>query len=122
MANEITISASLAVTKSDDDDDDLSLIAQRFNQSGSPVLKGKVSVATSEQALVLPTGTLGWSIFRNLDYTNYVEIRSATGASNDIIKIPARGVALFYFGSDVTAPYIVANTAACIVQFLICIA
>lgn len=122
MANEITISASLAVTKNDDDDDVLSVVAEQFNQSGNPVLRGKVSVATSEQALQIPTGTLGWSCFRNLDYTNYVEIRSATGASNDIIKIPPRGTALFHFGSDVTAPYIIANTSACIVQFLICIA
>lgn len=122
MSNEITVSGSLHVTKDDDDDDSLAVIAQQFNQSGKPTLKGKVSVATSEQALQIPTGTLGWSIFRNLDYTNYVEIRSATGSGNDIIKIPPRGVALFHFGSDVSAPYIIANTNACIVQFLICIA
>ena len=119
MANEITLSASLAITKNDDDDDDLSVVAAQFNQTANTTLKGKVSVATSEQALSLPAGTLGWAIFRNLDYTNYLEIRSATGSSNDIIKIPARGVAMFHFGSDVTAPYAIANTAACILQFLI---
>ena len=80
------------------------------------------SIGTTEEALDLgELGTsIGWSAFVNRDVTNYLELRSATGASNDIIKIPAGMGCLFHWGSDVTAPFAIANTAACILEFVIC--
>lgn len=78
------------------------------------------NIGTSEEALKLGEITsLGWFLFRNLDETNYVEIRSATGASNDIIKVPPLGGALFHWGTDVTQPYAIANTAACQCRYLL---
>jgi hypothetical protein len=43
----------------------------------------------------------------------------ATGASNDHVRLDARGVAFFKFGSDVTAPYVIANTAEVLVKYKI---
>jgi hypothetical protein len=80
----------------------------------------KHNVGTAEEAMKLgELSALGWCIFINRDDTNYVEIRSGTGASNDIIKVPAGGVALFHWGSDVSAPYVIAPTAACQCEYLI---
>ena len=119
MANEITISASLGLEDSESSDELLQLASTLFNITTKVYVKNKQNVGTSEEAIELGTiSSLGWAIFINRDATNYVEIRTGTGG-NDIVKIPAGGVALFHFGSDVTAPYIVANTAACQVEYLI---
>lgn len=77
----------------------------------------KISVATSEQALDLDgiTAAGAMLIGVNRDDTNYVEIRMASGGSNDHVKVLAGEPCVFRFGSDVTAPYIIANSAA--VQF-----
>lgn len=88
--------------------------------AGDEVQHGKILVPATE--IAIPLGlidTLGWALFRNLDATNYVEIRSATGAGNDIIRIPKLRFALFHFGSDVAAPFIIANTAPCLVEYFI---
>jgi hypothetical protein len=77
----------------------------------------KVSVATAEQVLDLDgiTAAGAMLIGVNRDTVNYLEIRSGTGAANDIVKVLAGEPCCFRFGSDITAPYIIANTAA--VQF-----
>ena len=76
-------------------------------------------VGTSEEALDIDglTAAGALCIMKNTDDTNYVEVRSGTGASNDIIKILAGECQCWRFGSDITAPYIVANQAAVKVQF-----
>jgi hypothetical protein len=119
MAAEITVSASLAV---DDGiiDEALAKSGLRFDWAGTKYTKHVQSIGTSEEAIDLgEITTLGWVLAINLDNTNYVELRSATGAGNDIIKLPAKhGLALFHWGSDVSAPFAIANTSACRVAFL----
>ena len=87
--------------------------------SGNTKLGGTVSVATSEEAIpigeVTAAGAFIW--VKNLDDTNYIELRTATGASNDAVKVPAGKEVAFYWGSDVSAPYWIANTAACLVEW-----
>lgn len=122
MANELSISASLVYDPADDDGftDSISDVLRTLSTTTNRFVKGRVSVATSEQAIDLGNlATLGWAFFVNLDETNYVEIRSATGASNDIIRLDPLTCALFRFGSDVSAPFMVANTAACLVRYTI---
>ena len=79
----------------------------------------QVSVPVTEQLIALAgLAAAGTLIFgENLDDTNYIEIRDATGASNDVIRVGPREPFLFRFGSDVTAPYWIANTAACLVKY-----
>lgn len=120
MADEIRVNASLQY-----EDDELTTIALSLSEFIGDIttklyVKHKHNVGTSEEAMELGAlSALGWCIAVNRDDTNFVEIRSATGASNDIIKIPAGAAALFHFGSNVTAPYIIADTAACQVEYLI---
>jgi hypothetical protein len=91
------------------------------NVTGDNFIHHKQLIGTAEEALVLGevSGGLGWFLARNLDETNYVEIRSATGASNDIIKLLAGEFALFRWGSDVTAPFAISNTAAVLLEYFI---
>jgi hypothetical protein len=120
VADEIEIAASFSYAK-DDAEFSKVIAALQATVSGDNFIHHKQLVGTSEEALVLGevSGGLGWALFRNLDATNYLEIRSGTGAGNDIIKIPAGKFALFHFGSDITAPYAVANSAACLLEYFI---
>jgi hypothetical protein len=81
----------------------------------------KVSVATSEQAMNLGgvTAALAEIFIVNRDESNYVELRSASGAGNDVVRLAPGRPALFQFGSDITAPYLIANTAACVVEYVL---
>lgn len=87
--------------------------------SGNTRAGTQVSVATSEEVIplgeVTAAGAYMW--VKNLDDTNYIELRTATGASNDAIRCPAGKEICFYWGSDVSAPYWIANTAACLVEY-----
>lgn len=84
-----------------------------------PVEFHEVSVATSEQVLNLGgvTAAKAMIVFKNLDDTNYVEVRTGTGASNDAYYIPAGECHVWRFGTDVSVPYVVANSAACLVSY-----
>lgn len=82
------------------------------------------SIGTSEEALnlgdVSPTGAT--LIVINRDTTNYVEIKDGTGGTI-IAKLRANGVGVNWccipLGSGITAPYAIANTAACEVDIFI---
>jgi len=116
----LTAQASIVYTDSEGTFESLSLDRFIGAVTTKKYVKGKVSVGTSEEAIPLGEVTaLGWAGFKNLDVTNYVEIRFVTGAGNDHVKVPPLGVAIFHFGSDVTAPFLIANTAACQVEYLI---
>jgi hypothetical protein len=120
VASEFTLGASLAYE--DDEGTDISEILADIVDSitTKKFIHAKPEIGLSEEALALGEVTaLGWALFINRDETNYLEIRSASGAGNDIIKIKPGKFALFHFGSDVTAPYAVANTAACKLEYWI---
>lgn len=79
-------------------------------------------IGTVEEALsIAPLTTVAGLVayFKNLDETNYVEIRGASGAGNDILKLKAGEEFTFRFGSDVATPYAIANTAAVKLKFKI---
>jgi hypothetical protein len=82
--------------------------------SGNRYFHNIQSIGITEEALNLGdlTSPFGVAWFRNLDETNYVEIRLGTGASNDIIRLNAGEAWPLRLGSDVSAPYAIANTAA----------
>lgn len=122
MANELTLGVSVSYSKLAGDDITFSVSGVQRTVSGDPLIgMQKVSVGTSEEAIPLGEVTAAGALMcgQNLDYTNYIEIRDATGASNDVIKVPPREPFLFRFGSDVTAPYWIANTGACLVRYLL---
>lgn len=119
--NEITLSGSLAYEDDAGAADSLEQAEVQATSSGKRYLRAKQNIGTSEEAIGLGSlATLGWAMFKNLDYTNFLEIRMASGSGNDHIKVPPRKSAgPFHFGSDVSAPYAIANTAACELDYLI---
>lgn len=120
MANEITLSGTLEYEDSELSEAILAITGKLASVSTKKFIHHKQNVGITEEALDLGELTaLGWSMFVNRDSTNYVEIRSATGAGNDIIKLLAGEFALFRFGSDVTAPFAIANTAAVQLEYVI---
>jgi len=121
VANEFTLNASLAYEDSESADLLLSVVDKLVSITTKKFIHAKQSIGTSEEAIDLGelTAPLGWAIFINRDSTNYLEIRSGSGAANDVIRLNAGEFALFRFGSDVTAPYAIANTAACQLEYAI---
>lgn len=82
------------------------------------------NIGTTEEAMVLGEVTsLGWLLILNYDVTNFVEVRTAT-AGTKFCQVPAAtkdapGFALFKFGAGVTAPFLIADTAAVDVEYWI---
>lgn len=80
MANEITISAKLAVSNGNLSDN--LTVNQRVDQAAALAHNPVIDVGTSEEVIGTgDIGTLGWVIFRNLDATNYVDIGPESGGS-----------------------------------------
>lgn len=81
---------------------------------------GDQQVATSEGAINLGgVSSVGWFLVKNLDPTNYVELKTGTGGVVFAKLLPDTnsdgngGVALLYLGSGAQAPYAIANSNAC---------
>ena len=56
---------------------------------------------------------------QNLDATNFVEIRDATGTGNLVKLLAGDPPFVFRLSADATAPYAIADTGTCNVRFLL---
>ncbi len=119
MADEITLSGALAYLDSELTSDELSVSGLTASVATKLIQRIKMSIPITEVALKLGTITsLGWFIGINRDATNYVELRVSTG-STKFAKLTAGKFAIFQFGSGITAPYAIADTAACQLDYLL---
>lgn len=119
MANELTITASMSFTKGNVAATARSVSALGVTVSGSRLMHHVQAVGTSEEAMVLGEVTsLGYCWMKNLDDTNFVTLKTGTGGTV-VIKLKAGEVALFRFGSGITAPYLIADTASCNLEYLL---
>ncbi len=120
MASEITITASISFFKS-------SVMNQAVGQaitnllvnvSGSYYIEGQVLATTS--ATVIPLGQVTaphYCFLKNVDPTNYVQFFN--GASGAVVgKLKAGEIALFPWDDGAT-PYVKANTASVVVEYII---
>lgn len=119
MADELTVAATLTVTKSPSPTVSLSSGSISVTVSGSRHIHNIQNVGTSEEALQIGdlSGVLGWCLMINRDATNYVKVRSGTGAT-DLIRLEAGEPALFRL-DPALAPYVIADTAACDLEYVI---
>lgn len=119
MANEITLTGSLVYEDSELADEFLQILEKQITISTKKYVKAKQNIGTSEEAIGLGEVTsLGWAMFINRDSTNFIQLRTATSGTA-FAKITAGSFALFRFGSGITAPYAIADTAACQMEYLI---
>lgn len=120
MADEISLTLALTATVNGVDLATKALTAQGIDVAGLRFVHNIQQIGTSEEALKLgELATLGVTWMRNLDTTNFLEVRSGTGASNDFYKFLPGEAWCWRWGSDVTAPYAIADTAACYLEYVI---
>lgn len=120
MANELSVSGSFSYSRGNFASLARSVSALGVNVNADPLICDVLSVTTSELAIPLGGVTAGgnWVWLKNLDGTNFVEVRVGTG-STKFCKLKPGEFALFRLGSGITAPYIIADTATCLVEYVL---
>lgn len=116
MADEITVRVGLSFSKSGDSET-WNPPTFTVDMAGLDSAKLTQTIGTSEEALNIgDITTAGYILIENTDATNYVEIRAGSGAA-DVVKIKAGEFALFRLASS--TPYAIADTASCVVKYLL---
>lgn len=119
MASEIQVSATLSVTKAPASQLSRSIASLAVDLTGSKYMSGIQSIATSAVALALgPVTAPAWMFVRNTDPTNFVQLLTGT-AGTVFAKLKPLEIALLRLDPTVTAPAAQANTAACVVEYLL---
>ncbi len=121
MANEITITASLAAFKAAIMSSAIgrAVSGLSFTMNGNDsIQKASFSVATS--ATLIPLGGIAaphWAWFRNLDATNYVQLQNGVSGAVFARLYPGE----FFLGplDNGSTPYAIANTAPILLEYLI---
>ena len=91
------------------------------SMTGSKYVEGVMSVPTTAGGTAIPVSALanlGYAMLVNMDPTNYVQLLSAASGTV-LIKLLPGDIALFRFDGGITAPALLAHTAAVNVQYLI---
>lgn len=125
MANEVTVNATLAY-----DDDISSASEQVVNRvvtvSTTKYVKLIQLIGITEEAIQLgEVSALGYAMFRNLDPTNFVELRVATGGAKfarldpDASSNGTGGIALLRLGSGAQVPFAIADQNPCRIEILL---
>lgn len=126
MAGEVNVNATL---KYDDGvvDDIAQVVDATFSPGTLKYIRHIQLIGTSEEAIQLGEVTApGYALFKNLDSTNYVDLRVATSGAifarldPDTQANGKGGVALLKLGSGAQVPYAIANTGSCRVAIFIC--
>jgi hypothetical protein len=89
--------------------------------AGSKYAQQVMSVPTTSGGTAIPVSSLanvGYALFINLDPTNYCDILTAASGTAFARLLPG-DVHLFRFTPAITAPALLAHTAACQVEMLL---
>lgn len=116
MANEITVTQSLAVENGNHSHSDPPIAKQYDQTTASGTWIGAKSIGTGETTVSLSDLTTpGWCKMTNLDATNYVQWGFSTGVYGG--RLEAGESALFRLDPGLASIFCLANTAACDVEF-----
>jgi hypothetical protein len=119
MANEILLNATLAY----DDDvtaDSLQVTDKQVTVASTVIARHTQSIATSDTVINLgPVATMGFVMLKNLDPTNYIEIKTAAAGTIIGKMFPGETWGPNRIGSGITAPAAIANSGACKMDVLI---
>ena len=118
----MSFSAAFKFDKADVDKFEDAFLQMVRTIAGSTAIKFTGSIAITEIAMDLGTPAISltgaWCFIYNRDPTNYVTMLRGT-ASTAILRIPPKTGIMIFFDSGITAPYLIANTAAVIVSYWI---
>lgn len=121
MANELTVNASLAYEDADDVTASIVNTDDLITVTTLKPSKHRQTITTSEVAINLGgISSIGWLMFKNLDPTNYIEIKTGTGGTIIGKMLAGESYGPVRCGSGITAPFAIANTASCEMEILIC--
>ena len=120
MADEISFSASLGAFKADVTATPIGQAANglTFTWTGSVWANGTFLAGVT--ATAIPLGQVDephWCYLKNLDATNYVGVRKASG-DTDLIRLYPGEVAFFPM-NPTAVPCVIADTDTCYVEFFI---
>ena len=120
MADELTLGGlTVAFAKTGSPSINLTAATLTIDVTGAQVMDNVQAIGfAAEEAILMGDVAAGgiWFV-QNLDATNFVELRAATGAT-DFIKLLAGEWAIFRTSADASAPYAIADTAAVNVRFI----
>jgi hypothetical protein len=120
MAQEITVSCSLSFFKSSVMEAAVSraLASLLVDVAGNYYQGGTMLVATSATAIPLGSVTAPhYAVFLNQDATNFIKLRAGSSGA-DLVKLKAGEAGLIPL-LDTAVPYAIADTAACLMEYLI---
>ncbi len=119
MANELTLNASVEYLDSTDSQTSLEIADLLRTVSAKKFFKGKQSVATAEEALVLgDITTRAWCMLINRDSTNFINVKTGTGGTI-FAKMLAGEFCFLRLGSGAQSPFVIADTAACEMEIIL---
>jgi len=120
MAATLTLAGSLSYLDSLSVGDEASVSALSVTTTNNGMIRQTQSIATTETAITLGSASApGYAMFINRSATNYVELRVATSGAKFAKLFPGE-FALLRLGSGAQAPYAIADTAACVLEIIIC--
>lgn len=120
MADEITVTTGLAVSKTNGPSLSRPAAANQYDMAGNVIARDVTSVPTTSAGTALDVASvsnLGWAYFANLDSTNYVEIGvQVSGTFYPFLRLLAGAKCVVPLSSSATL-YARANTAAVNLDF-----
>lgn len=120
MADEIRMTGSLVYDDSESDKVPLQVLDFLRTIVTKRYTRMKVSVGIVEEAVNLGEITApSYAIFVNRDSTNFIELRVATAAAKFARLDPGGGFAILRLGSGAQAPFAIADTAVCQMEYLV---
>lgn len=119
MANEVTVTASLQYADSDDADQSISVSELLRTVTTKKFIRAKQTIGITEEALILGEVTSPFELFIiNRDTTNFVNVKCATSGTI-FAKLLAGKAMLVPLGSGAQAPFIIADTAPVLIEYLV---
>lgn len=119
MASELTFNSSLIYEDDDGDQVVMQLVDLLDDLESGRYVKAKQPIGTSEEAITLGGVTAPrWFMAINRDETNYVELKVATSGAIFARLYPGK-FCIVPLGSGAQAPFAIANTAACLLEYFV---
>lgn len=117
MASELTVSASLGFAKGTVNET-MAVSGVTLNVTGTKFVRAvqSIQITTAEALVIGEIGTAGWLFVQNTDATNFVTIRNGLNGA-DVVKLKAGEACLFRLATN--APYMLADTAAVVVHYMV---
>lgn len=119
MSLELTLNATLAYEDSTDGETSLQVTDKQVTLTTVKYTQLRQSIGITEEALVLGEVTsLGWIMVINRDLSNFVNLKVATSGAIFAKLFPGE-FCFLRLGSGAQAPFLIADTAPCVVEFLL---